>query len=55
MQRASGHDLVRALAPRYAHEKGQIPEEVCQLRSCLRKVSASIVEGHLTSRISSAT
>ena len=35
MQRASRHDLVRALAPPWAHagkrEKGQVLDELCQV------------------------
>jgi hypothetical protein len=41
VQRASRYDVVRALAPRYAHvgkrEKGQVLDEVCQLTGYTRK------------------
>ena len=41
MQRASRHDLVRALAPRYRHvskrEKGEILDEVCEVTDYTRK------------------
>jgi hypothetical protein len=41
VQRVSRHDLVRALAPRYAHagkgEKGQILDQVCEVTGYTRK------------------
>ncbi len=47
MQRASRHDLVRALAPRYAHvgkrEKGQVLDEVCQLTGYTRKHAVALL------------
>ena len=48
MQRTSRHDLVRALAPRYAHvgkaEKGQILDEVCQLTGYTRKHAVALLK-----------
>ena len=48
VQRASRHDLVRALAPRYAHvgkaEKGQILDEVCQLTGYTRKHAVALLK-----------
>ena len=49
VQRASRYDLVRALAPRYAHvgrpEKGQLLDEVCQLTGYTRKHAVALL-GH---------
>ncbi|MDQ3808982.1 MAG: hypothetical protein M3336_01700 [Chloroflexota bacterium] len=46
MQRASRHDLVRALAPRYGHvskdEKGQILDQVCELTGYTRKYALTL-------------
>ena len=48
VQRASRHDLVRALAPRYAHvgkrEKGQMLDEVCQLTGYTRKYAVTLLK-----------
>ena len=48
MQRASRHDLVRALAPRYAHvgkgEKGEILDRVCQVTGYMRKDALSLLK-----------
>ena len=47
MQRASRYDLVRALAPRYAHvgrlERGQLLDEVCQLTGYTRKHAVALL------------
>ena len=47
VQRASRYDLVRALAPRYAHvgkrEKGQVLDEVCQLTGYTRKHALALL------------
>jgi hypothetical protein len=47
VQRASRYDLVRALAPRYAHvgkrEKGQVLDEVCQLTGYTRKHAVALL------------
>ena len=47
MQRASRYDLVRALAPRYAHvgkrEKGLLLDEVCQLTGYTRKHAVALL------------
>jgi hypothetical protein len=47
VQRASRYDLVRALAPRYAHvgklEKGQLLDEVCQLTGYTRKHAVALL------------
>jgi hypothetical protein len=47
VQRASRYDLVRALAPRYAHaaksEKGQVLDEVCQLTGYTRKSALTLL------------
>jgi hypothetical protein len=47
VQRASRYDLVRALAPRYAHvgklEKGQLLDEVCQLTGYTRKRAVALL------------
>ena len=47
VQRASRYDLVRALAPRYAHvdkrEKGQVLDEVCQLTGYTRKHAIALL------------
>jgi hypothetical protein len=48
VQRASRYDLVRALAPRYAHvgksEKGQVLDEVCQLTGYTRKYAVALLK-----------
>src|SRR5438477_1472801 len=48
VQRASRYDLVRALAPRYAHvgkrEKGQLLDEVCQLTGYTRKHALALLK-----------
>jgi hypothetical protein len=48
VQRASRHDLVRALAPRYAHagklEKGQILDQVCQVTGYTRKHAVALLK-----------
>jgi Integrase core domain len=48
VQRASRYDLVRALAPRYAHvgklEKGQVLDEVCQLTGYTRKHAVALLK-----------
>ena len=48
MQRASRHDLVRALAPRYAHvgkrEKGQILDQVCQVTGYTWKHAVALLK-----------
>ena len=47
MQRASRHDLVRVLAPRYGHvgktEKGQILDEVCEVTGDTRKYALTLL------------
>ena len=47
MQRASRHDLVRALASRYAHvgkgEKSQILDQVCQVTGYTRKYALTLL------------
>src|SRR5438067_3868089 len=47
VQRASRHDLVRALAPRYGHvskaEKGQILDQVCQVTGYTRKYALMLL------------
>jgi len=47
VQRVSRYDLVRALAPRYAHvgkrEKGQLLDEVCQLTGYTRKHAVTLL------------
>ena len=47
VQRASRHDLVRALAPRYAHvgksEKGQILNQVCEVTGYTRKYALTLL------------
>jgi Integrase core domain len=47
VQRGSRHDLVRALAPRYAHagrrEKGQVLDEVCELTGYTRKYALTLL------------
>ena len=46
VQRASRHDLVHALAPRYAHAaKGEVLDEVCQLTGYTRKYALTLL-GH---------
>ena len=48
VQRASCHDLVRALAPRYGHvgkaEKGQILDQVCEVTGYTRKYALSLLK-----------
>ena len=48
MQRASRHDLVRALAPRYGHvskrEKGQILDQVCEVTGYTRKYALTLLK-----------
>jgi hypothetical protein len=48
VQRASRYDLVRALAPRYAHagklEKGQILDQVCQVTGYTRKHAVALLK-----------
>jgi hypothetical protein len=52
VQRASRHDLVRALAPRYGHasksEKGQILERVCKVTGYTRKYALALLEAAAT-------
>jgi hypothetical protein len=47
VQRASRHDLVRALAPRYGHvskcEKGQILDRVCEVTGYTRKYALTLL------------
>src|ERR1700704_1747225 len=47
VQRASRHDLVRALAPRYAHvsksEKGEILDQVCEVTGYTRKYALTLL------------
>ncbi len=47
MQRASRHDLVRALAPRYGHvgkrEKGQLLDQVCDVTGYTRKYALTLL------------
>ncbi len=47
VQRASRHDLVRALAPRYGHvskaEKGQILDQVCEVTGYTRKYALTLL------------
>ena len=48
MQRASRHDLVRALAPRYTHvgksEKSQILDQVCEVTGYTRKYALTLLK-----------
>ena len=48
VQRASRHDLVRALAPRYAHvakgEKSRILDQVCQVTGYTRKYALTLLK-----------
>jgi hypothetical protein len=48
VQRASRYDLVRALAPRYAHvgkgEKSQILDQVCQVTGYTRKYALTLLK-----------
>ena len=48
VQRASRHDLVRALAPRYEHagkmDKGEILDQVCEVTGYTRKYAASLLK-----------
>jgi len=48
VQRASRHDLVRALAPRYAHvgkgEKSRILDQVCQVTDYTRKYALTLLK-----------
>jgi hypothetical protein len=48
VQRASRHDLVRALAPRYRHvskhEKGQILDQVCEVTGYTRKYALTLLK-----------
>jgi hypothetical protein len=48
VQRASRHDLVRALAPRYAHvsksEKGEILNQVCEVTGYTRKYALTLLK-----------
>ncbi len=48
VQRASRHDLVRALAPRYGHvskhEKGQILDQVCEVTGYTRKYALTLLK-----------
>ena len=48
MQRASRHDLVRALAPRYGHvskhDKGQILDQVCEVTGYTRKYALTLLK-----------
>ena len=48
MQRASRHDLARALAPRYGHvskgEKGQILDQVCEVTGYTRKYALTLLK-----------
>ena len=48
VQRASRHDLVRALAPRYGHvskhEKGQILDQVCEVTGYTRKYVLTLLK-----------
>jgi hypothetical protein len=48
VQRASRHDLVRALAPRYGHgsksEKGQILDQVCEVTGYTRKHALTLLK-----------
>jgi hypothetical protein len=48
VQRASRHDLVRALAPRYAHagkgEKGQVLDQVCAVTGYTRKYALMLLK-----------
>src|ERR1051326_8078308 len=48
VQRASRHDLVRALAPRYGHvskqEKGQILDQVCEVTGYTRKHAMTLLK-----------
>src|SRR5215204_6857306 len=52
VQRASRHDLVRALAPRYAHvgkrEKGQILDQVCEVTGYTRKYALTLLNDPLS-------
>jgi Integrase core domain len=47
VQRASRHDLVRALAPRYGHvgkiEKGQILDQICEVTGYTRKHAVTLL------------
>jgi hypothetical protein len=48
VQRASRHDLVRALAPRYGHvskaDKGQILEQLCEVTGYTRKYALTLLK-----------
>src|ERR1700716_238555 len=48
VQRASRHDLLRALAPRYVHvgksEKGQILDQVCEVTGYTRKYALTLLK-----------
>ena len=48
VQRASRHDLVRALGPRYGHvgkhEKGQILDQVCEVTGYTRKYALTLLK-----------
>src|SRR5206468_4292933 len=48
VQRASRHDLVRALAPRYAHvgkrDKSQIMDQVCEVTGYTRKYALTLLK-----------
>ena len=48
VQRASRHDLVRALAPRYGHvskhEKSQILDQVCEVTGYTRKYALTLLK-----------
>jgi Integrase core domain len=48
VQRASRHDLVRALAPRYGHvskhDKGQILDQVCEVTGYTRKYALTLLK-----------
>jgi hypothetical protein len=48
VQRASRHDVVRALAPRYAHvskrEKGQILDQLCEVTGPTRKYALTLLK-----------
>ena len=48
MQRASRHDLVRALAPRYGHvskhEKSQILDQLCEVTGYTRKYALTLLK-----------
>src|ERR1043166_7928436 len=48
VQRASRHDLVRALAPRYGHvskhEKSQILDQLCEVTGYTRKYALTLLK-----------